>query len=511
MLRKLLETLSSPAGIIITLLILAFFPLFLYLPEPTIFMWDESLRAVNAADMLESGDPLVVRFNGEPDLRNTKPPLVVWLMTLSIKFFGYNTLALRLPAALAGLLTVAGLLVFSRKYLGTYAIGFWAGLVLLTSAGFTGKHITRTGDIDAHLVLFLTMTALFYFIYLQQGKPNGWGMPLSATCLTLAVLSKGIAGFLPLPGLFLYTVFSGKLKQVFQAKAFYASAAGLIAVIGGYILLREQAAPGYVAAMMENDITGRFQTGKGGHEEPFFFYIKNFIKSAPNYKAQFWPWIYLVIPAFLLNWGIPDQRLRALNRFAGLTGLVFLLVISTATTKIYWYSAPLYPHLALIIGIGLYRLWQLCHKSLSLPLPSSIQQKLLAIALTLGFMTYPYYHTMARISNQPKKSWSAARYQRFLTDFRQNHPSFKQWHAVTVLQSAKGQIVNGQLLFLRYALSQEGVEMKVVAPSHPFREGEVVISCDPRVLENLKHQFQTREIHEAFDCQALVLLASKPS
>ncbi|UOQ78563.1 hypothetical protein MUN84_08455 [Hymenobacter sp. 5516J-16] len=66
------------------------------MPEP-IYLWDESRVAVNAAEMALNNNWLVAHFEGQPDLWNTKPPLLLWLQVLSIKLFGFNEVAIRLP------------------------------------------------------------------------------------------------------------------------------------------------------------------------------------------------------------------------------------------------------------------------------------------------------------------------------------------------------------------------------------------------------------------------------
>src|SRR5690242_955714 len=88
------------------LILISFFPLFINLGKFPIRMWDEATYANNAIDMLSFDNPLVVEHMGQPDMYNTKPPLVIWLQAAAMKIFGINEWSVRMPSAMFGLLTV---------------------------------------------------------------------------------------------------------------------------------------------------------------------------------------------------------------------------------------------------------------------------------------------------------------------------------------------------------------------------------------------------------------------
>lgn len=117
---------------------------------------DESRNANNALDMAISGFSLVTTYDFRPDLWNTKPPLVIWLMSGSLRLFGFNEWALRLPSALAAMATLACTLWFVRKVTGSMGVALGSAILLLLSPGFFGEHGARTGDFDAVLLLFVT-------------------------------------------------------------------------------------------------------------------------------------------------------------------------------------------------------------------------------------------------------------------------------------------------------------------------------------------------------------------
>ena len=129
------------AGWIILLAIIIYFPLFLHLTSLSVRVFDESRLALNAYEMLKTGNIVVTYYEGLPDMWNTKPPLMIWILAISIKIFGLNELALRLPAALAALATCFLLLWFARKVFQKFWLGCIAAIVLVTSNGYIQEHV----------------------------------------------------------------------------------------------------------------------------------------------------------------------------------------------------------------------------------------------------------------------------------------------------------------------------------------------------------------------------------
>jgi 4-amino-4-deoxy-L-arabinose transferase-like glycosyltransferase len=80
-------------------------------------VWDEIRLANNTIEMVDTGNLLVTRYDGKPEVWNTKPPLQIWLEALSVKVLGIQSLAFRLPSALAALATVLLLFRFARRQL----------------------------------------------------------------------------------------------------------------------------------------------------------------------------------------------------------------------------------------------------------------------------------------------------------------------------------------------------------------------------------------------------------
>ena len=128
-------------------------------------LWDESRLAVNALEMSLTGPSIVTTFGFVPDLWNTKPPLLIWLMALSLQLIPNPELALRTPSAIAALLTLLITCAFTWRVTRSPVVALLAGMLLVCSRGFYSSHAARTGDYEALLVLFTTSyVAVLYFL-----------------------------------------------------------------------------------------------------------------------------------------------------------------------------------------------------------------------------------------------------------------------------------------------------------------------------------------------------------
>ncbi|MFC7315130.1 ArnT family glycosyltransferase [Salinirubellus salinus] len=126
--------------------------------------WDEAIYATAARYALERGDYLVPHLywlasNGEivyePFLE--KPPLSMWLMTLSMGVFGPSEFAARLPQALAATAVAPVLYLGTRSLLGRRRATIAGGLWLTTTFVATGNNAARFGGTDALHTLFGTV------------------------------------------------------------------------------------------------------------------------------------------------------------------------------------------------------------------------------------------------------------------------------------------------------------------------------------------------------------------
>ena len=96
-----------------------------------------------------------------------KPPLALWVQTLSVKLFGFHSLSILVPQALMGVASVALVYDLVRRRFGRLG-GFVAGLVLATTP--IAVAISRHNNPDALLTLCCVAAVWFTVRALETGR-----------------------------------------------------------------------------------------------------------------------------------------------------------------------------------------------------------------------------------------------------------------------------------------------------------------------------------------------------
>ncbi len=330
-------------------IVIAVVPLFLHLGALPMQLYDEARIAVSAQEMLRTHNWLVVQYGGHPDMWSVKPPLMVWLQAMSIHLFGMREWATRLPGALASTCTCLVVYLFFAQRKAPL-IGLLSVCVLITSVGFVTLHCSRTGDYDALLTCFTTTYCLCYYTYTEQGKARY--LYLTFLFLILAALTKGVAALLLMPALLLFTLYKKQLLTLLKNKHFYVGAACFVLLVAGYYLLREHYNPGYLQAVQQNELGGRYTQALEHNKGVFLYYYNNML------YYQFSIWIWLLLPGAIAGVFFDDGRYRDLTVYLTLLAVTFFLIISTAQTKLFWYAMPMYPFMAILVAFFIAGVWQ---------------------------------------------------------------------------------------------------------------------------------------------------------
>ena len=451
---------------IIVAALVAYFPLFLHLDAFPLEMYDEARRAMNAMGMMEADNFIVTTYDGKPDMWGTKPPLLIYCQAISMYLFGISELSVRLPSALAGLFTICFLIWYFWKKRGDLHLGIASALVLLTTPGYIAKHVTRTGDFDALLVLFVTIYALLFYEWIikKQDKASVLQLTLISLFVFLATMTKGVAGLLFAPGLILSVFVFRKAKQVFTDVKTYVAVLTLLFFIIGFYVLRDYYNPGYIDAVMKNELGGRFMQGLEGHKNPFGYYF-NIIA-----KFQFRPWVFFIPFGLLI--GIMSSEYRKLTIYCFIVSSSFLLVISSAQTKLDWYDAPVFPILSILCGIGVWRLWEVLMNSHHI----LEKWKLGGMGLLFVFAVYgsPYCNIIKKIY-KPKVSAEHNAFGFFIKEVVKNHDKFQFAHHG----------YNSHAHFYQILYSRKGYDVGIHGPKD-LDIGSKFVFCEKRVRDKLR-------------------------
>ncbi|HWP84301.1 MAG TPA: glycosyltransferase family 39 protein, partial [Terriglobia bacterium] len=321
----------------------------------------DAAHSATARTMLRTGDWVTPRLNGVKYL--DKPPMMYWIKAVSFAVFGVHDWAARLPLALA-----AVLLCWITARLAAWAFsplaGLYAGLALATSVGLF--LFTRWSIAEAILAL-TTAVSLWGFLRLLEGgeaRPRWWAI-LIGTSLGAGLLLKGLMGVVaPGGAVFFYLLLT---RQLFSGHAWRRFRP--LYVISAMLLV---AAPWYVLATLANppyfDFTLRSEPGQ---YRGFFwmFFINEHLLRYLNLRyprdyntvplASFWllhlvwlfPWSAYFPAAARLSYRPRDRagRLRLLSLcWAG-----FLLLFFSFSTSQEYYTVPIYPALALLVGAAI--------------------------------------------------------------------------------------------------------------------------------------------------------------
>ncbi len=323
-----------------------------------LFDWDEINFAESAREMLLTGDYWRVQIDFKPFWE--KPPLFFWLQVLSMKVFGINEFAARLPNALIGIITLLILYIIGKREKDANFGLIWA----LTYLGaFTPHLYFKSGIIDPTFNLFIFLGIYFSYRTLQEkqdvridkgewetteGKSYQYAF-LSGLFIGLAVLTKGPVGGL-IWGLviFTYWVFYGKFKAIYSFKKiilFFITCFAIASIwfaneliINGLWFFKE-----FLIYQIR-----LFTTPDSGHGQPFYYhFVVVLIGCFP-----------ISILALTKAFCPTDKRL---GKFMLLTFWVVMILFSLTTTKIVHYSSMSYFPVSFFATVFLYnwlRGWQ---------------------------------------------------------------------------------------------------------------------------------------------------------
>lgn len=338
---------GTPTWLVLPLMVAALvvlaYPLLLPIP---LFDPDEGLHASIAQEMVERGDWLVPRFQGQPF--PDKPILFTWAQALSLKLFGMNEAAVRLPGMIFGLLAMAttGLLgwrMFGGR-VGLLAAMFYMTLILPTILVQVPVH-------DVALIPWVNLAILaFWEAERAEARRTRVLATLAAgLVLGLACLTKGLVGA-ALVGVAYgsYLLVTRRLTgRIVVRGLLVLLIAGLVAM--PWYLAMEARLPGYLRYFfVDRHLLGYVTaTQRHGHS-PWWFYL-------PLVLAGGLPWIaYLAVG--VRQWWRDHQKARFASRQEGellcwCWLLACTLFLSLAHSKLVTYIWPVFPPIAILAAI----------------------------------------------------------------------------------------------------------------------------------------------------------------
>jgi 4-amino-4-deoxy-L-arabinose transferase-like glycosyltransferase len=255
----------------------------------------EGQYAGAAREMIQNHQWFWPTNDGLPRL--PKPPLLYWLIIGSLKLFGINSSAARLPIALATITSVALTFLIGEK-LSDYWRGFFAGLTYLCSVGTSllGRVIMPEPVFSAFIA-----GAVFCGVcgYQRRRGRTLWFLGFWICC-ALACLTKSLLGLLyPLAIFILLAVFYREARLRFR-KLFhwgYISIFGLLFV--PWYVATELHFPGFLRQLLRVEWLGHLRSfsqvpgSDNGVPRLQFFWM---------HLVWWFPWSVAVIPGAVVTW-----------------------------------------------------------------------------------------------------------------------------------------------------------------------------------------------------------------
>jgi 4-amino-4-deoxy-L-arabinose transferase-like glycosyltransferase len=342
---------------------------------------DEGRYSEIAREMIESGDWLVPHFWYLPHL--DKPPMTYWLVAASMKFFGQNEWAARLPVAFAGVSGVWATFLLGCSIGGRRA-GFWSALILQTSLLYFVMSRMLTTDI---VLTQFTAWAVYFFwrSWIASKADSGqrtaeiflaWHLA-GWVAIALGFLTKGpIALAIPIITFAALIIF--RRKEIPKKKLLFAGlAAGLalflILALPWFLAVFErvpQAAHFMILGQAAGHLLGT--TIKNRHGSVFYFFGILAVGLLPWTILLGWLWRRSEISN--LKSQILKDGWLLLNVWAIFTFALF----SFSQAKLPAYILPIFPALAILLALRFLAdenaaqtapatAWQICVASALLP------------------------------------------------------------------------------------------------------------------------------------------------
>ena len=321
----------------------------------------DAVQAQIARNMLESGDWVTARLDGVAYLE--KSPLIYWIMAVSFRIFGVHDWAARLPLAF---INIALCWVTARFALWAFGrrAGIYAGTILATCIGIF--LFTRILIPDAALTLTIALALWAFLRLLDPSEPRRgtWFLALYIS-LACGLLLKGlIAAVFPVAIAVIYLLVTREVPLRDLARRLHP--------VSGVALVLLLAAPWHILATIRNPpyFDWTMHSGPGQYHGFFWFYFLNEhlfrflnIRYPRDYntvpRLWFWllhfvwlfPWSMTFIAAFRRSYR-PISR-EGKVRLLALIWVGFVLTFFTLSTTQEYYSLPIYPALAMLLGSDL--------------------------------------------------------------------------------------------------------------------------------------------------------------
>jgi 4-amino-4-deoxy-L-arabinose transferase-like glycosyltransferase len=335
---------------------------------------NEGLYAEIAREMLETGNFIIPHLDGVPYIE--KPPLLYWLMALSMSLFGQSAASARLASAGAMFCLTIAMFVFCRRF-GSGRPGIYSCLIL--SSAVPAVLVSRSILFDPLLTALLGGCLLSFLLWYEI-RSRRW-LFASALLLALAVLAKGGIALVMAGGVVCVFLLLMRDRQAWRGLADPVAIALFMTVTVPWHVAAAYQQEGFSWYYFINEHVLRFL----GLREPHDFHTGPLYYYLPRVLIMLFPWTPFLL-LLIRSCAARDPALKMPVRFCQAWVLFPLLFFSASQAKAQYYilvSAP-----ALVIWLGMEidcRLRNGYHKALARCWGASFASGALALWLAFNF------------------------------------------------------------------------------------------------------------------------------
>ena len=297
-------------------------------------LWDnsESTYGEIVKELFRTGDWLTLHLNYHPWYIH--PPLWFWTTAASVAIFGLNEFALRLPSAIAGVLTAVAVYAAGRRYYGELA-GILSALALGVSLEVIV--ICRLAIMDSMLLLFTTLSTFWIYFAIRDGDRKAFWIALVSAAL--GTLTKGpVAVALPVLVLAVFLLWS---RRPFWRGLPWIYGIVVFIILAGSWFATEAIIHGtnFLVLYFGLSNVGRFLSPFENQPGPIWYYL-------PVAAIGFFPFVAFAPKAIKTAW----QPATDNERFLLAATIVPFVFFSLAQTKLPNYIVVMFPSLAIMVG-----------------------------------------------------------------------------------------------------------------------------------------------------------------
>lgn len=340
--------------------------IFYRLGVTTLIDFDEAIYASIAKRMAFTGNYLIPYFN---DFNSAipwleKPPLYMWLSAILVKLMGIDSFPVRFWSAFFGVGGVLICYLITRRWFSKFS-AFCASLVLLTT--FHYLRYSKMAMTDITLTFFMCLS--LYLVLIGNSKKRAF---LAGLALGLAFMTKGVVSLLALPPIVLLAILrdSGEVKEslptllrryvksldriwlIIKPKInvnkilIFTLGFGLM-VLPWHLYIYSKFGKEFVESYFGYHVAARFSSDLEGKTEPFFTYVA-VIRNSLRIWFPLLPLAGVYSLYILLKKSFTYSHKHLL---LVVWALAIFIPLSAAHSKLIWYIVPIYPVIAIIIGV----------------------------------------------------------------------------------------------------------------------------------------------------------------